>query len=44
MKTSFLAITLMDLLLMGGPRDVQAQVYSGYPYISYEGIQYQYKG
>jgi hypothetical protein len=42
MKTSFLAITLMALLLFGGRRDVRAQIYAGYPYISYEDIQYQY--
>jgi hypothetical protein len=42
MKTSFVAITLMALLLFGGPRDARAQIYGGYPYISYEDIQYQY--
>ena len=41
MKTSLLAFTLMALLLLGGPRDLRAQIYGGYPYISYEDIQYQ---
>jgi hypothetical protein len=40
MKPSFLAICLMALLLFGGPRDVRAQVYGGYQYVSYEEIQY----